>query len=169
MGPIVNLQTFLAALGRFDEAWSYLQIAQQIDPFSYRQKASYARLLFWSRRYKEAAEHFSKPLMYGPLPPEVLVYQALVQVQLGHGDGSEKDSANPAARCGRNPCSRQRSLKYTLCAETEPWRRESWTNLDCLIPPIPTANSGKAALSLALGDANKAISLLNESWEAERS
>ena len=75
---------FLSALGRFDEAWNYLQIAQQIDPFSYRQKASYARFFYHSRRYEEAEEHFANPLMYGPLPLEVLAYRGLIQIQLGH-------------------------------------------------------------------------------------
>ena len=75
---------FLSALGRFDEAWNYLQIAQQIDPFSYRQKASYARFFYHSRRYEEAEEHFANPFMYGPLPLEVLAYRGLIQIQLGH-------------------------------------------------------------------------------------
>jgi tetratricopeptide (TPR) repeat protein len=35
---------FLTALGRFDEAWNYLQGAHQIDPFSYRQKVVNAKL-----------------------------------------------------------------------------------------------------------------------------
>jgi hypothetical protein len=34
----------LAAVGRFDEAWDHAQQAQQIDPFSYRQKVVYAKL-----------------------------------------------------------------------------------------------------------------------------
>src|ERR1700691_4940256 len=35
------------------------------------------------------------------------------------------------------------SLKYTLCPETEPGRRKTWKNLDCLIPHTLTANSGR--------------------------
>ncbi len=37
-GTYRHYALFLASLGRFDEAWNYIQKAQQIDPFSYRQK-----------------------------------------------------------------------------------------------------------------------------------
>jgi tetratricopeptide (TPR) repeat protein len=81
-GTYRQYSTFLSALGRFDEAWSYLQISQQLDPFSYRQKVSYARFLYVSRLYEDAVEHFAR-LSYGPLPLEVSALQALTEVQLG--------------------------------------------------------------------------------------
>jgi TolB-like protein len=164
-GTYRQFSAFLAALGRFDEAWSYLQIAQEIDPFSYRQKASYARLLFWSRRYEEAAEHFSKPLMYGPLPPEVLIYQALVQVQLGQGNEAKK-IAQSLQRGARAP-----SLFQTAIAEIYALSGDKTLSagiveeFGLLAPAYPNSKFRKASLSLALGDTSKAISLLNESCE----
>jgi TolB-like protein/Tfp pilus assembly protein PilF len=164
-GTYRQFAAFLAALGRFDEAWSYLQIAQQIDPFSYRQKASYARFLFWSRRYKEAVEHFSKPLMYGPLPPEVLIYQALVQVQLG-----QLEEAKTIAQAMQRSAGAQSLFQtaiaeiYALCGDKSLAVAivEEFRLLD---PTHPNSKYRKASLSLALGDASKAVSLLNESWE----
>ena len=164
-GTYRQFATFLAALGRFDEAWTYLQIAQQIDPFSYRQKASYARMLFWSRRYEEAAEHLSKPLMYGPLPPEVLKYQALVQVQLGHGEEAKRIAQTMQRSAGTQSLFQTAIAEiYALCGD-KALAAGIVEEFGLLDPAHPTSKFRRAGLSLALGDANKAISLLNESWE----
>ena len=164
-GTYRQFATFLAALGRFDEAWSYLQIAQEIDPFSYRQKASYARLLFWSRRYKEAADHFSKPLMYGPLPPEVLIYQALVRLQLGQGDEAKKIAQTLQRGAGAQSMFQTAIAEIYALSGDRALAARIVEEFGLLDPAHPYSKFRKAGLSLALGDANKAFSLLNESWE----
>lgn len=73
---------FLASLGRFDEAWHYLEIAQRIDPFSNRQKVARAKFLHITRRYEEGLREFSQPLIYGPYPVEARFLLALMSAHL---------------------------------------------------------------------------------------
>ena len=153
---------FLSALGRFDEAWNYLQIAQQIDPFSYRQKASYARFLYHSRRYEEAEEHFANPFMYGPLPLEVLAYRALIQLQLGHHEEAKQIGRSIQRSAGAQP-----SLMavvagiFALCGEM-PAAAGMVTEFGLLTPSAHQSSFRKASLSMALGNPSETLNYLAE-------
>jgi TolB-like protein len=151
----------LAALERFDEAWLYLQKAQQIDPFSYRQKIACAKFLYLSRRYEEALQHFSEPLAYGPIPLEVELYQAFAHIGLGHHDvGKKLAQAVQRQVGGQLPLRAYIAEIFALCGEVELAAKtaEEFRLLDS-----PNALSGfrQASLSIALGDPTAALSLLS--------
>jgi TolB-like protein len=74
---------FLTALGRFDEASHHFATAQQIDPFSNRQKVARARFLHLTRRYEDGLRPLSEPPMHGPLPVEARGLLALMAAHLG--------------------------------------------------------------------------------------
>ena len=74
---------FLTALKRFDEASQYLGAAERIDPFSHRQKVAHAKFLHLTRRYSEAIQLWSGPMIHGPLPLEARFYLALMFAGLG--------------------------------------------------------------------------------------
>jgi TolB-like protein/tetratricopeptide (TPR) repeat protein len=74
---------FLAALGRFDESSHHLAIAQQIDPFTNRQKVARAKFLHLTRQYDEALRQSAGPLLYGPLPLEARSLLALMAAHVG--------------------------------------------------------------------------------------
>ncbi len=164
-GTYRQFSTFLSALGRFDEAWIHLQIAQQIDPFSYRQKISYARFLYWSRRFDEAADHFSKPTKYGPLPPEVLVYEALVQVQLGDREAAKKIARTILRGAGTQALFRGAAAEIYALSGDKASAAEIVKESSLLDPVHPASKFRKASLSLALGDENNALALLKESMD----
>jgi TolB-like protein/Tfp pilus assembly protein PilF len=74
---------FLTSLGRFDEASHHFATAQQIDPFSNRQKVARAKFMHLTRRYDEGLRPLSRPLMYGPLPVEARGLLALMAAHQG--------------------------------------------------------------------------------------
>ena len=81
---------FLTALGRFDEASHHFATAQQIDPFSNRQKVARAKFLHLTRRYEEGLRPLSEPLMYGPLPVEARGLLALMAAHQGEKERAKQ-------------------------------------------------------------------------------
>ena len=103
--------------------------------------------------------------MYGPLPPEVLIYQALVEVQLGHGDEAKKIAQTLQRGAGAQSLFQTGIAEIYALSGDRALAARIVEEFGLLDPAHPYSKFRKAGLSLALGDANKAISLLNESWE----
>src|SRR3984957_20313362 len=81
---------FLTALGRFDEAAHHFAAAQQIDPFSNRQKVARAKFLHLTRRYEEGLRPLSEPLLYGPLPVEARGLLAVMAANQGENERAKQ-------------------------------------------------------------------------------
>jgi TolB-like protein len=91
---------FLAALGRFDEAWNYLQEAHQIDPFSHRQKIVHTKLFHLSRDYEKGVKHVSEYIVYGPLPIESEIYGAMMLILLDRRDEAKQLARSLVCKAG---------------------------------------------------------------------
>ena len=74
------------ARGRFDEAWSHLQVSQALDAFSTRQNTTMARFFYYSRNVEEAKAHYATVTKFGVQPIEPNYFQALFCVQIGELD-----------------------------------------------------------------------------------
>ena len=164
-GTYRQYSAFLSVLGRYDEAWSYLQIAQQLDPFSYRQKVSYARFLYVSRLYEEAVEHFAKPSSYGPLPLEVSALRALIEAQLGRHTEAMKLAQTLQRNVGGQPFFRSLIAEVVArCGEIEV-AIKMIDDRRLFAPETPLSNFRRASLAVAIGDQKRAGRYLNQAFE----
>jgi len=164
-GTYRQYSAFLSVLGRYDEAWSYLQIAQQLDPFSYRQKVSYARFLYVSRLYEEAVEHFARPSSYGPLPLEVSALRALIEVQLGRHTEAMKLAQTLQRNVGGQPFFRSLIAEVVArCGEIEV-AIKMIDDRRLFAPETPLSNFRRASLAVAIGDQKRAGRYLNQAFE----
>jgi len=153
----------LTLLGRFDEAWPYLERAQQIDPFSYLQKVAYAKFLYSSRRFQEALELFSEPLRFGPLPLEVQLYLASIQAQLGRFDDARR-LARLILRSGGAQLP-LRGWVAEILAQCGDDAAAVAQELKLLSPAAPLSRYRQALLSIALGDSEGALAALSAAFE----
>ena len=164
-GTYRQYAALLSVLGRFDEAWFYLQIAQQMDPFSYRQKVSYARFLYVSRRYEDALEHFARPSSYGPLPLEVSALKALSEVQLGRNADAMKLAQTLQRNVGGQPLFRSLIAEvFARCGETEV-AVKMIDDRRLFAPETPLSNFRRASLAVAIGDQGRAGRYLRRAFE----
>ena len=123
-----------------------------MDPFSYRQKVSYARFLYVSRRYDDALEHFARPLSYGPLPLEVLALHALIEVQLGRYAEAKKLTQRLHRSVGGQPFFRSLIAEiFARCGETE-LAVKIIGDHQLFSSETPLSNFRRASLALSVGD-----------------
>jgi TolB-like protein len=161
---------FLSALGRFDEASNRLDSVQHIDPFSNRQKVSFARFLHLARRYEEGLRPLSQPSIYGAQPVEAQFLFALMSAHLGQKDQARRlvEDIRPAL-AGRLPMMAGIAEVLAMIGERDEAQRivEAFKLLSL---DTALSRSRQGLVSLALGDGESALSFLRlavEDREAE--
>ena len=156
---------FLTLLGRFDDAWPYLDKAQLTDPFSHLQKVACAKFLYMSGRHQEAFEVFSEPLKYGPLPLEVQLYLALIHANLGQFDQARRLAQLILRNAGSQiPLRAGATEILARCGDdAAPMAHEH----KLLSSGAPLSRYRQALLSIALGDSEGALSLLSSALEGK--
>jgi tetratricopeptide (TPR) repeat protein len=151
---------FLTALNRFDEASEYLGAAQRIDPFSYRQKVARAKFFHLTRRYSEAIRLWSGQLIHGPLPLETRFFLALMFVGLGDTVHAKQLVEDMRPDAGAQLAMMAGIAEVlVLSGETENAEKIA-VDLSLLAPDSPLCRYRQALLALALGDKERALSLL---------
>jgi TolB-like protein len=156
---------FLAALGRFDEAWNYLQEAHQIDPFSYRQKVVYTKLFHLSRDYDKGVKHIAEHMVYGPLPIESEIYRALMLISLDRRDEAKQLARSLVSKAGAQPVLMSAIAEVlAMCGQTAAADRIA-SHYNLFAENSPISKFRQALLSLALQNSEKAISLLSAACE----
>jgi TolB-like protein/tetratricopeptide (TPR) repeat protein len=160
----------LTALGRFDEAWEKLHRAQQIDPFSNRQKVAYARLCYLSRSYDKQATYMSEELVYGPSTIESDTYRALMLISLDRREEAQQLARSLLRTAGAEPVMMSAVAEIlAMCGLTAIASRVA-SEYNLISPHAPISRFRQALLSLALGNPDHAMSLLSiacEEHEAE--
>jgi TolB-like protein/Tfp pilus assembly protein PilF len=155
----------LAALGRSAEAWDYAQQAQQIDPFSHRQKLVYAKLFHLTRRYKEGAEHFANRSLYGTSPAEEGLYRALILVELRRIEEAKQLAVATQTSAGAQVSVLSVVAEIlAMCGEVDAARKIA-EDFQLHSRKSPISKFRQALLHLALGDVESAFSLLGAAYE----
>jgi TolB-like protein/tetratricopeptide (TPR) repeat protein len=156
---------FLAARSRLREAWNYIQRAQQIDPFSYRQKALYTRLLYMSRNYEDGLRYLSEQLLYGRLPNEAELYRAMMLISHNRCDEARRLAQELLDKAGGQPVMMSGVAEVlAACGETDAAGRIA-ADSDLFAPHSPISKFRQALLLLALHNPDRAISLLSAAYE----
>jgi TolB-like protein len=155
----------LAARGRLREAWNYVHKAQQIDPFSYRQKVLYTRLLYLSRNYKDGLRDVSEQLLYGRLPNEAELYRAMMLISHNRRDEARRMAQELWDKAGGQPVIMSGVAEVlAACGETDAAGRIA-DDSDLFAPNSPISKFRQALLLIALGNRDRAISLLSAAYE----
>ena len=155
----------LAARSRLREAWNYIQRAQQIDPFSYRQKVLYTRLLYLSRNYEDGLRYMSEQLLYGRLPNEAELYRAMMLISHNRCDEARRVAQELLDKASGQPVMMSGVAELlAACGETDTAARIA-ADSDLFAPNSPISKFRQALLLLALGNRDLAISLLSAAYE----
>jgi TolB-like protein/Tfp pilus assembly protein PilF len=156
---------FLLIHARFDEAWTHLQIAEGMDPFSARQKTSIARFLYYSRWHRETQEYYRRMMQFGLLPIETALIRALTEIQMGELKIAIALAEDLRHRVGTLPIYLAEIAEiFALCGE-ENSARSLAVNAGLLTEQYPLSYFRKASLALSLKERTRSLELLGGSLQ----
>jgi TolB-like protein/Flp pilus assembly protein TadD len=95
--------SYLAGLGRSDEALAEMELAQSLDPLSLMISTELGWLLYLGRRYEEAAEQAHKTLEMEPRFPPALYVLGLAAAGAGRCEAAAAHFDDVVRRSGQNP------------------------------------------------------------------
>lgn len=156
---------YLTALARFDDAFHYLQKAQEIDPFSARQKVAFIRFFHLSGRGTEASHHFEENSAFGPPPIDAQILLAFIEARAGH----REEAMRMAQACKREAGAQPGLMAWVvgvmaLCGEVEA-AKQITQQTKLLSPEAPLSYFRRSLLALALNEHTAALSNLTKAYE----
>jgi TolB-like protein/Tfp pilus assembly protein PilF len=164
-GTLRQYALFLAALGRFDEAWEHARLAQQIDPFSHRQKVVYAKLFQLSRRYLEGIEHFSNRSLYGALPVDGELYLAFLLLSINRQEDARQLAESVRGKTGAQEPSLGLAAEILARCGDAAAARKIANDSHFFAEQSPLSKFRQSLLHVALGDLENAFLSLAKAHE----
>ncbi|HEY1760614.1 MAG TPA: hypothetical protein VGG72_34885 [Bryobacteraceae bacterium] len=164
-GTYRQYAVFLAGRNRLREAWNYIQKAQQIDPFCYRQKVLYTRLLYMSRNYEDGLRYLSEQLLYGRLPNEAELYRAMMLISHNRCSEARRLAEELLDKAVGQPVMMSGVAELlAACGETDAAGRIV-ADSDLFAVNSPISKFRQGLLLLALDNRDGALSLLSAAYE----
>ena len=156
----------LIAQGRTEPGWHFLDLAQEVDPFSQAQKAAVAKGYYFTRRYADAARHFARPGRFGPLSLTAELLVALCHVQVGAADVALAIVSAARTRVGSQATELAALAEVTALGGDVAAARRIVSDHRLAEPEAAMSCYRRALLLLALGDERAALSALARSCES---
>jgi serine/threonine protein kinase/TolB-like protein/Tfp pilus assembly protein PilF len=154
--------SFLSSFGRAQEAIEHAERASELDPVSTPISTNLGAVLYYARRYPEAARQFQKALELNPNSPGVYAHLGMAYEQLGQPDKALTAYARAVALSDE---STQMKMRYSHALVLAGRQAEARTLLDELqqnAPPGTVPLYQVALIYTALGDTEQALRTLSQ-------
>jgi tetratricopeptide (TPR) repeat protein len=154
----------LAMLGRFDESVREAEIARGLDPYAPVSYVNCGRVLYYARRYEEAAAYLSEAAGRYPEYPQPSHLLALVLIQQGRGDEA---IAMLEAMRPKHPRYAEGTLGFAYGRTGRPDKAaEVLRDIERLsTPENPMPPMEKALVHIGLGNRDEAFAKLEEVYQ----
>lgn len=165
-GTFRQYAAFLDVHQRPDGAWSYLQRANRLDPFSHRQKIACARHFLLSRRYVEIDQAFPRRQVYGQIPLEARLYLALVYLELGRVEEAKAIARGARSYSGFEATTAATVAEILVRSGETASADELVRDFALLSPVTAISRFRQCLLQVALGHQEHALELLSSAYES---